>query len=84
MQHQIEPGQMVFTREGADGIGAVRTVEGHSFKIHVENAGEFTIALTSVTSVHDGKVIVDPQKLDADLQAAVAHRHDREDPDLVG
>jgi len=44
----------------------------------VENSGEFTISLHAVTSVHDGKVMVDARKLDQPLRAAIGHAHDHE------
>ena len=84
MAFQIEPGMMVFTAEGQEGIAAVRTVDQGTFKIHIENAGEFNLPLTAVKKVHDGKVVVDPALLTADVREALGHIHEAEDPDEVG
>lgn len=80
----IETGYMVFLKEGSEGIGAVRAVHADSFLLYVENAGEFSVPLTAVRRVHDGKVLINAGMLEARLVAAVRHAHDAEDPKLVG
>jgi hypothetical protein len=84
MSVQIEPGMMVFVTEGREGIGAVRTVDQQTLKIHIENAGEFHVPLSAVTSVHDEKVMIDISAVSDEVRAALAHTHDAEDPNLVG
>ena len=81
---KIEPGFMVFTGEGREGIGAVRQVGDTSLVIYVENSGEFEIPFTAVKAVHDQKVVLTPSLLEKTLLEAVSHAHDREDPKLVG
>jgi hypothetical protein len=81
---RIEPGFMVFTGEGREGIGAVRQVGDTSLVLYVENSGEFEVPLTAVKSVHDQKVVLAPHLLDKAVLEAVSHAHDREDPKLVG
>lgn len=80
----IDIGNMVFLREGSEGIGAVRELRGDGFSLYVENGGEFFIPLSAVVSVHDGKVLVDPAAVDHRLREALKHAHDKEDPKLVG
>jgi hypothetical protein len=48
--------------------------------IYIENAGDFVVPLEAVRRVHDGKVILDVERLDARLREAIAHAHDREEP----
>lgn len=81
---RVEPGSLVFLREGGTGIGAVRTVLGSVLVVYVENSGEFLIPFTCVRTVHDRKVILDPQRLPERFIEALKHAHDREDPSIVG
>jgi hypothetical protein len=81
----IEIGYQVFADEGAEEFGAVRYVvpDGRpELVVYIENRGDYTIPLASVTAVHDGKVVVDVKSLPDPVQAAIAHAHDREQPDL--
>jgi hypothetical protein len=48
--------------------------------IYVENAGDFTVPLDAVESVHSGKVIFNCAKLDRSLRQAIGHAHDAEKP----
>jgi hypothetical protein len=84
MSENIEIGFMAFLAEGKEGIGAVRGVSDDSVTIYVENGGEFIVPMAAVRSVHDGKVLLDPARLDKALLDAVGHVHDREDPRLAG
>jgi hypothetical protein len=77
----INIGDQVFAREGGEEFGAVRDVapDGRPEIIaYIENSGAFTIPLSAITAVHDGKVIVDVNKLSVDAQVAVRHAHDVE------
>lgn len=77
----INVGDQVFVREGGEEFGAVRDVapDGRPEIIaYIENSGSFTIPLSAITAVHDGKVIVDLDKLSIDAQVAVRHAHDGE------
>ena len=80
----VEIGDMVFIAEGQEGVGAVRDISGDHFVLFVENAGEFEIPGAAIVRIHDGKVIVSPEKLSRSVLEAIGHAHDREDPDLAG
>jgi hypothetical protein len=84
MSELIEPGFMVFLKEGAEGIGAVRATSEHAIVVYVENSGEFSVPRKAVVRVHDQKVILDRHALPAELIEATRHSHEREDPKLVG
>ena len=84
MDNRIEIGDMVFLAEGREGIGAVRELSDSALVIYIENAGEFHAPLSSVKSVHDKKVILNPEQLPRALLKAISHAHDLEDPKLVG
>jgi hypothetical protein len=81
-QSPIEFGFQVYLVEGGEPFGAVRDAApgGNALVVYVENAGDFEIPLEAVRSVHDGKVILDAERLDARLRQAIAHAHDREEP----
>lgn len=79
----IEIGFQVYTEEGGEEFGAVREVapEGRrEIVVYVENGGDFIVRLGAIRSVHDGKVVVNPAKLDKQLRDALGHAHDREEP----
>jgi hypothetical protein len=79
----IEVGFQVFVSDGGEEVGAVRQVAPFGrpeLEIYVENAGDFVVPLTAVTSVHAHKVILDPKKLEPRLRRAVGHAHDGEEP----
>jgi len=79
----IQVGFQVFVSDGGQEVGAVRQVAPFGrpeLEIYVENAGDFVVPLTAVASVHDNKVVLDSQKLEAKLRRAVAHAHDAEEP----
>lgn len=78
----IEIGFQVYVVEGGEPFGAVRGAApgANAVVVYVENAGDFAVPLDAVQSVHDGKVILDAERLDARLRQAIAHAHDREEP----
>ncbi|MFN3623521.1 MAG: hypothetical protein ACK4TP_05595 [Hyphomicrobium sp.] len=84
MTETIQTGYMVFLAEGQEGIGAVRETSPDHIIVYVENGGEFPVSRSAVRRVHDGKVILDPHKVDKTLLTAVGHAHDSEDPRLAG
>jgi hypothetical protein len=60
MQEKIAVGFQTFVSDGGEEFGAVRAVAPHGrheLVIYVENAGDFTVPLDAVESVHSGKVI---------------------------
>jgi hypothetical protein len=79
MPQAVEPGFMVFLAEGRDPAGAVRGLKdaGH-LVVNVENGGDFVVAADAVRDVHDGKVILDFERLAAPMQEALRHLHDAE------
>jgi hypothetical protein len=79
----IREGFDVFVHDGDKAFGAVRQVSPHGrpeLVIYVENAGDFTVALGAVDSVHADKVILNCGRLDAKLRQAIGHAHTGEDP----
>ena len=68
----------VFVGDVAEEVGAVRKVEHDHLFVFIENAGEFRIDGSSVLSAHDGKVVLDPAKLDAAMMQAIGRAHARE------
>ena len=78
---QIQEGFATFVADGKVPFGAVRKISKDGrpeFVVYVENAGEFTVPLTAVESVHFEKVILNPDHLDPALRDAIAHAHDAE------
>jgi hypothetical protein len=83
MNDNIEVGFQTFVSDGSEEFGAVRAVApgGRSeLVIYVENAGDFTVPLEALESVHSGKVIFNCAKLDRRLRQAIGHAHDAEKP----
>jgi hypothetical protein len=75
-------GDQVFAEEGGTEFGAVRQVGRGGrpeLMVYVENAGDFVISLSAVNAVHDGKVVLDLEKLDPSLRLAIKHAHEREE-----
>jgi len=82
MQEKIQVGFQAFASDGGEEFGAVRKVSAHELVIYVENAGDFTVPLDAVESVHSEKVILNCRKLDSSLRKAIGHAHDSEKPGL--
>lgn len=81
MQEKIEVGFQTFLSDGGEEFGAVRAVAPQGqpeLVIYVENAGDFTVPLDAVESVHSGKVIFNCARLDRRLRNAIGHAHDEE------
>jgi hypothetical protein len=80
--NDIEIGFQVYAVEGGEEFGAVRGYmpQTNALVVYIENAGDFVIPLEAIQRVHDEKVIVDVERLDARVRAAIAHAHDREEP----
>ena len=47
-------------------------------EVYVENAGDFRIEGPAILSAHDGKLVLDPAKLEPKLAKAIANAHARE------
>ncbi len=74
----IQVGDQVFLEEGGEEIGAVRRVAKDHVVVYIEGAGDFTLTGPEIAAVHDGKLRLDPAKLDASLLAAAQTAHDHE------
>jgi hypothetical protein len=74
----VSVGDQVFVGEGTEEVGAVREVARDHLVIYIEGTGDFRISGPTVQSAHDGKVVLDPAKLDERLQKAVAGAHAKE------
>jgi len=75
---QVSVGDQVYLEEGGEEIGAVRKVARDHLVIYVEAAGDFVVPGPGVRSAHDGKVVLEPQQLDAQLLEAARAAHERE------
>jgi hypothetical protein len=74
----IQVGDHVFLEEGGEEIGAVRMVAKDHVVIYVEGAGDFTLTGPEIAAVHDGKVRLNPEKLEPILLAAAQAAHIQE------
>ena len=71
-------GFQVYLEEGGEEVGAVREVHPDHLLVYIENAGDFRVGPEEIRSVHHGKVILDPARIDEALKVAIAHAHDAE------
>jgi hypothetical protein len=78
MPFQVQIGDQLFLEEGGEEIGAVREVAPDHLVVYVEAAGDFVVPGPWVRAAHDGKVVLDPTKIDAALLEAASHAHDAE------
>lgn len=83
MIETIKIDDQVFTRDGGQEIGAVRSIDPvhHTILVYIENAGDFTIGAAGIRAVHAGKVILDTTNLSSSVKQAVARAHSGEDTD---
>ncbi|MET0387236.1 MAG: hypothetical protein ABW321_14805 [Polyangiales bacterium] len=83
MPDKIKIGYQAFVQGRDEEFGAVRAIlSNEHITLYVENAGEFVVPRSAITSVQSEKVTFDWAKLDPQLQAAIEHAHDAEDPEL--
>lgn len=75
---QVSVGDQVFIGHGDEEVGAVRHVARDHLVVYIEGAGDFQIEGPAVLSAHDGKVVLDPAKLDARLKKAIEGAHSSE------
>lgn len=83
MQDRIEVGQMVFVADGGVGVGAVRETRGDEVVVNIQNAGDFVLPISAVRDVHSGKVLLDLDRVGADVVEALRHVHDAESPEFA-
>ncbi|HEY5948818.1 MAG TPA: hypothetical protein VIV40_25180 [Kofleriaceae bacterium] len=74
----VEIGFQVYLEEGGEVIGAVRQVASDHLVIYVEGARDFTVLGPTVRAAHDGKLVLDPKKVDPALLEAARHAHENE------
>ncbi len=75
---KVSVDDQVFLEEGGEEIGAVRAVNPDHLVVYVENAKDFVVLGAAVIAAHDGKVILDPAKVDVPLLHAARKAHVRE------
>jgi hypothetical protein len=79
MAFHVQVGDQLFLEEGGDEIGAVREVQPDHLVVYVEAAGDFVVPGQWVRAAHDGKVVLDPNRIgNPALLRAAAHAHDHE------
>lgn len=78
MAFHVRIGDQLFLEEGGEEIGAVRKVESDHLVVYVEAAGDFVVPGEWVRAAHDGKVVLDPSRLDDKFLAAAQAAHERE------
>lgn len=78
MAFQVSVGDQLFLEEGGEEIGAVRKVAPDHLVVYVEAAGDFVVPGGWVRAAHDGKVVLDPTKVDEAFMRAATHAHDTE------
>lgn len=78
MAFHVSVGDQLFLEEGGEEIGAVRKVAPDHLIVYVEAAGEFVVPGPWVRAAHDGKVVLDPEKVDPQFLSAAAGAHDHE------
>jgi|MudIll2142460700_1097286.scaffolds.fasta_scaffold05006_3 regulator of RNase E activity RraA len=78
MAFHVSVGDQLFLEEGGEEIGAVRKVAPDHLVVYVEAAGDFVVPGQWVRAAHDGKVVLDPAKVDEQLLAAAATAHESE------
>lgn len=79
----IRLGDQVYTADGTDPVGAVRELRSGpapALIIYIENAGDIAIPVPAIRAVHDGKVVLEPDKLDEGVRKALGHVRDSEIP----
>jgi hypothetical protein len=74
----VQVGDHVFLEEGGEEIGAVRKVARDHLVIYIEGAGDFTLKGPEIAAAHDGKLRLDPSKLEERLLEAARAAHESE------
>ena len=75
----VEVDFQVFALGSEEEFGAVRVVGPVELVVYIEDKGDTPIPMSAVVEVIEGKVIVDPAKLDPALRDAIAAAHRDED-----
>jgi hypothetical protein len=77
-QVPVKIGDQLFQREDGEAFGAVVGVHAHELLVEIEGVGQAVLPAAAVRAVHDGKVVVDVNRLTADLRLSIQRAHDRE------
>ena len=80
---RIQKGFDIFIQDGDKAVGAVRQVYlggKPEIVIYIENAGDFVVPISAVKDVYAEKVVLNRAALSSELQQALGHAHDVEDP----
>ena len=75
---RVSVGDLVFCREDGPSVGAVRGVQPQALLVDIEGLGDISIAAEQVQAVHEGKVVLNFDKLAPEVQQAIAHANDDE------
>ncbi len=75
----VAVGDQVYVGSNLEEVGAVRQVAKDHLIVYIENAGEFRIDGPTVVSAKNGKLILDPDKLEPKLAEAVEKAHAAEE-----
>lgn len=75
----VEVDFQVFALGSEEEFGAVREVQEGLMLVYIEDKGDTIIPLSAVVEVIEGKVIVDPARLEPELREAIAAAHRDED-----
>ena len=83
MEEDVQVGYQVFTTDGGEEIGAVRSVshDRRLVVVYIENTGDCEIPSDAIAAVHSQKVILKWDKLSPDIKDAIRRAHDAELPD---
>lgn len=78
----IEVGAQAYLNEGGEEFGAVRAIDPRdgSLTVYVENARDYVVPADAVRGAHDGKVVLDAERLPASMRRAIRRAHQREEP----
>ena len=82
MRDKIEVGYQAFISDGDEAFGAVREISKDGLAVDVENANDvlFFVPFDAIKAVSSQKVIFNCERLGSDLQQAIGHAHEAEEP----
>jgi hypothetical protein len=82
MPDRAKAGFTVVVADGDESVGSVRRLmpEGRrELVVYIENGGDFVIPFDAVKDVHFGKLVLDRDRLDERVRAAIDRARDAED-----
>lgn len=75
----VQVGDQVYVGSNLEEVGAVTQVAKDHLIVYIENSGEFRIEGPSVVSAKNGKLVLDPDKLEPRLAEAIEKAHAAEE-----